>query len=187
VQVKLLPTPEQEQEQALAETLRTRNEAANWVSKVAFSRKCFRNYDLRRHSYREIKTTFGLSAAPAQHVIKKVADAYTTLRGSIRAGRLGRPGTKRRDKAESHPVTFDSLPALASQSTERQARGDQVRQASSRDAQWVRWPSRPRGRAQRRKASECGLGFVNMPHAAVSPAPSPGSVTSGEPAAASRG
>jgi IS605 OrfB family transposase len=104
VQVKLLPTPEQEQ--ALAETLRTCNEAANWVSKVAFSRKCFRNYDLRRLSYLEIKTTFGLSAAPAQHVIKKVADAYVTLRGSIRAGRLGRPGTKRRDKAESRPVTF---------------------------------------------------------------------------------
>ncbi len=39
-------------------------------------------------------------------MIKKTRDAYTTLKANIRAGNLGRPGSKRRVKAESKPVTF---------------------------------------------------------------------------------
>lgn len=48
----------------------------------------------------------GLSAQPALHVVRKVADAYTTLAANIRAGNLGRPGSRRRRRAESKPVTF---------------------------------------------------------------------------------
>lgn len=48
----------------------------------------------------------GLSAQPSLHVIRKVADAYTTLKANIRAGNLGRVGSPRRTKAESTPVRF---------------------------------------------------------------------------------
>ncbi|MFC4894055.1 RNA-guided endonuclease InsQ/TnpB family protein [Streptosporangium amethystogenes subsp. fukuiense] len=82
VQVRLFPTPAQEA--ALADTLRLCNEAANLVSRVAWERKVFRNYDLRVHSYGELKA-MGLSAQPAQHVIKKVSDAYTTVKAQVSA------------------------------------------------------------------------------------------------------
>lgn len=73
-QVKLLPTTEQAQ--ALAATLTACNRAAEWVSMVAWERRLFRNCNLRRFTYGRVKAEFGLSAQPAQQVIKKVADAY---------------------------------------------------------------------------------------------------------------
>jgi IS605 OrfB family transposase len=39
-------------------------------------------------------------------VIKRVVDAYTTLRGAIRQGNLGGPTSRRRRKAESKPIVF---------------------------------------------------------------------------------
>jgi len=39
-------------------------------------------------------------------VIKKTCHAYKTLKANIRAGNLGKPGSARRAKAESKPVTF---------------------------------------------------------------------------------
>jgi IS605 OrfB family transposase len=102
-QVKLLPSPEQAA--ALECTLRTVNEAACWVSRVAYSRGVPREYELRKHTYAELKAR-GLGAQAAQHVIKKVRDAYTTLRANIGAGNLGKPGSSRRVKAESKPVAF---------------------------------------------------------------------------------
>lgn len=44
-QVKLLPTPEQAS--ALEFTLRTVNDAANWVAGIAFERGVPREYELR--------------------------------------------------------------------------------------------------------------------------------------------
>ena len=89
----------------LAATLCAVNEAANWVSAVAFERGVPREFELRRHTYAELKAS-GLGAQAAQHVIKKVRDSYTTLKANIRAGNLGRPGSKRRIRAESKPVGF---------------------------------------------------------------------------------
>ncbi|MFE5592744.1 RNA-guided endonuclease InsQ/TnpB family protein [Streptomyces sp. NPDC056549] len=105
VQVKLLP--EAEQAAALRSTLRMVNEAANWVSGVAFERGVPREYELRKHTYADLKAR-GLGAQAAQHAIKKTRDAYTTLKANIRAGNLGKPGSKRRIKAESKPITFRS-------------------------------------------------------------------------------
>ncbi|MFI9365229.1 RNA-guided endonuclease InsQ/TnpB family protein [Kitasatospora sp. NPDC053057] len=102
-QVKLLPTPDQAS--ALERTLRTVNEAACWVSGIAFERGVPREYELRKHTYAELKAR-GLGAQTAQHVIKKVRDAYTALTVNIRAGNLGKPGSKRRVKAESKPIIF---------------------------------------------------------------------------------
>ncbi|WP_329128216.1 RNA-guided endonuclease InsQ/TnpB family protein [Streptomyces sp. NBC_01465] len=102
-QVKLMP--EVDQAAALRSTLRTVNEAACWVSKVAFERGVPREYELRKHTYPRLKAE-GLGAQAAQHVIKKARDAYTTLHANIRAGNLGKEGSKRRVKAESKPITF---------------------------------------------------------------------------------
>ncbi|MFE5595274.1 RNA-guided endonuclease InsQ/TnpB family protein [Streptomyces sp. NPDC056549] len=103
VQVKLLP--EAEQAAALRSTLRMVNEAANWVSGVAFERGVPREYELRKYTYAVLKAR-GLGAQAAQHVIKKTRDAYTTLKANIKAGNLGKPGSKRRIKAESKPILF---------------------------------------------------------------------------------
>ncbi|MER5185784.1 RNA-guided endonuclease TnpB family protein, partial [Streptomyces sp. NPDC002896] len=97
--------PEAEQAAALSATLHTVNEAANWVSAVAFERDVPREYELRKHTYTDLKSR-GLGAQAAQHVIKKVRDAYTTLTANIKAGNLGKPGSKRRRKAEAKPITF---------------------------------------------------------------------------------
>ena len=102
-QVKLLP--EADQATALRSTLRAVNEAANWVSGVAFERGVPREYELRKHTYAELKAR-GLGAQAAQHVIKKTRDAYTTLKANIKAGNYGRPGSRRRVKVESKPVSF---------------------------------------------------------------------------------
>lgn len=103
VQVKLVP--EAVQVAALSATLGTVNEAANWVSAVAWEKGVPREYELRKHTYTQLKAR-GLGAQAAQHVIKKVRDAYTTLHGNLRAGNLGEKGSKRRVRAASKPVTF---------------------------------------------------------------------------------
>jgi IS605 OrfB family transposase len=105
VQVKLLPTPEQAA--ALADTLHRVNAAANQVSAVAFEHFGLRGREtpLRRLCYGDLKAS-GLGAQAAQHVIKRVVDAYSTLRGNIRAGRLGGPASRRRRKAESKALVF---------------------------------------------------------------------------------
>ncbi|MEU9070088.1 transposase [Streptomyces sp. NPDC048109] len=104
VQVKLLPTPVQAA--ALEATLRACNEAATWASEVAFEKDVKRNFALREHTYTEIKGRWGLGAQAAQHVIKKVCDAYITLKGNLKAGNLGRPGSRRYRRAVEKPVSF---------------------------------------------------------------------------------
>ncbi|QWB24131.1 MULTISPECIES: RNA-guided endonuclease TnpB family protein [Streptomyces] len=104
VQVKLLPTPEQAS--ALTATLRACNQAATHAAAIAHAKNLTDRNGLQQEVYAELKAVFGLSAQPAVRVVKKVVDAYTTLKANLRAGNLGRPGSKRRIKAESKPVTF---------------------------------------------------------------------------------
>jgi IS605 OrfB family transposase len=104
VQVKLLPTPEQAA--ALEVTLRACNEAATWVSEAAFERGEFNNFALRKHAYDVVKSRWGLGAQAAQHVIKKTCDAYTTLKANLKAGNLGKPGSKRYRRATEKPISF---------------------------------------------------------------------------------
>ncbi|HTJ70715.1 MAG TPA: transposase [Actinospica sp.] len=103
VQVKLVSSPVQAA--ALEATLSAVNEAANWVSGVAHAHGVPREYALRKLAYGELKAR-GLGAQAAQHVIKKVRDAYTALQGNLRAGNLGRCGSVERWKVESKPVEF---------------------------------------------------------------------------------
>ncbi|WP_280884964.1 transposase [Streptomyces sp. LBL] len=104
VQVKLGPTPEQAA--ALNATLHACNEAATWVSEIAFECGEFKNFLLRKHTYDEVKSRWSLGAQAAQHVIKKTCDAYTTLRANLKAGNLGKPGSKRYRKATEKPIAF---------------------------------------------------------------------------------
>lgn len=103
-QVKLLPVPEEAV--ALTATLHAANRAADWLSELAFTRNVATRHGLQRLAYQELKERFGLSAQPALHVIRKVADAYTAMNGNLRAGRLGKPGSKRYRRATSKPIRF---------------------------------------------------------------------------------
>ena len=104
VHVQLLPTPRQAA--ALAATLHTCNEAAGFVSRMAFERNVKSRNELQKLCYQAVKCEFGLSAQPAVRVVKKVVDAYATLHANIRAGNLGGEKSRRRIKAESKPIAF---------------------------------------------------------------------------------
>ncbi|KUL21533.1 RNA-guided endonuclease InsQ/TnpB family protein [Streptomyces regalis] len=104
VQVKLLPTPVQAA--ALEATLHACNEAATWVSGVAFAKDVKRNFALREHTYAEVKQRWGLGAQAAQHTIKKTCDAYRTLAANAKAGNLGKPWSKRYRRATQKPIVF---------------------------------------------------------------------------------
>jgi putative transposase len=93
------------QEAALRDTLTRCNQAANLASAQALRMRVTSKQSLQRMIYRELKA-MGLSAQPAIHVIRKVADAYAALRANVRAGNLGDPGSQRRVRAESKPITF---------------------------------------------------------------------------------
>lgn len=76
VTVKLVP--DRAQARSLADTLRACNAAANHVSEVAFERRIWRKYDLRKVVYGDIRDRFGLKSQTAQQVISKVVDAYNS-------------------------------------------------------------------------------------------------------------
>ncbi|MBD2896358.1 IS200/IS605 family transposase ISHvo24 [Actinomadura sp. RB99] len=105
VQVKLIP--DAAQASALERTLYTVNKCATQVSAASFTAYGLKGSvkDLRSMAYGDLKAR-GLGAQATQHVIKRVADAYTTLRANIRAGNLGGEGSPRRRKATSKPVVF---------------------------------------------------------------------------------
>ncbi len=98
-----MPTPEVAS--ALECTLHACNEAANWLSGQAHERGETSRKALQGFAYRDLKDR-GLSAQPALHVLRKVADAYSTLKANIRNGNLGKPGSKRRRTAETKPIEF---------------------------------------------------------------------------------
>ncbi len=102
MQVKLLPGSAYDAD-ALAAPLRACNRAANRVSEVAFGTGKVRRDALQKETYYALKADFDLGAQPAVRTIKKVCDAYATLKGNIKAGHLS---GKARRKAESKPIRF---------------------------------------------------------------------------------
>lgn len=90
---------------ALRDTLALCNDAATLVSAQAFKMRVVGKQALQRLVYGDVKA-MGLSAQPAIHVARKVAGAYSAMRANIEAGNLGKPGSKRRVKAESKPIVF---------------------------------------------------------------------------------
>ncbi|MEV5984392.1 transposase [Streptomyces sp. NPDC052051] len=104
VQVKLLPEPEQAS--ALEATLHACNRAATYASHIAFAKGLMERNRLQKEVYADLKAAFGLSAQPTVRAVKKVVDAYATLKANLRAGRLGQSTSKRYRKAVSTPVAF---------------------------------------------------------------------------------
>lgn len=74
VNLKLQPTPEQAK--LLKRTLRTCNAACNDISQQGWDLSVFRQYDLHKLVYHDIRERFGLTAQAAVRCIAKVADAY---------------------------------------------------------------------------------------------------------------
>ena len=73
-QVKLLPTDDQRA--ALLVTMARVNRACDFASAVAWKAQVFRQFDLHRLAYRDIREQFGLAAQVTARAIAKVADAY---------------------------------------------------------------------------------------------------------------
>ena len=78
--VQLQLRPNQEQAQALKETLTTANKAADYVSEIAWDAQVFGQFKLHKLVYSDIRSQFGLPAQLAVRVIAKVADAYKIKR-----------------------------------------------------------------------------------------------------------
>jgi putative transposase len=104
-QVKLLPASAHDAD-ALVATLRACNRAANHASQVAFAKDLKRRNVLQKEVYFVLKADYDLGAQPAVRVVTKVCDAYATLKGNIKAGNLGRQGSRSRRRAESKPIVF---------------------------------------------------------------------------------
>jgi IS605 OrfB family transposase len=104
-QVKLCPSSAYDAD-ALAATLRACNRAANAASEVAFAKGLKRRNALQDAVYHRVKADFDLGAQAAVRTIKKVCDAYATLKGNLKAGNLGPEGSTRRARAESKPIIF---------------------------------------------------------------------------------
>lgn len=60
----------------LRETLERANDAANQLSQIAWNARTFRQYDLQKIGYRQIRESTGLTADLVIRIIAKVADAY---------------------------------------------------------------------------------------------------------------
>ena len=103
VVVKLVPSPDQFA--ALESTLVLCNEVANEVAGWAQSRRLRSRRALQVALYPMVKAR-GLSAQPALHVLRKVADAYTTRQANLTNGNYGRPGSKRYTAVAGTAVAF---------------------------------------------------------------------------------
>ena len=95
----------------LARTLIACNATANLVSDVAHTQRVFRSRDLRAITYAQARQHAGLGSQVAQSCIRKVADAYTTLKANVGNGRYGQPGSARPVKAQASAIRFRSLAA----------------------------------------------------------------------------
>lgn len=109
-QIKLLPTPQQAD--ALRLTLERANAACDAISTYAFEHKVFRQYDLHRALYAEIKASFNLSAQVVVRCLGKVADAYKTT------GHGGMDRERQRTFRKHGAIAFDSR--ILAYYTERQ-------------------------------------------------------------------
>ncbi len=72
--IKLLAN--HKQAASLGSTLVRCNEAASWLASTGFAAGIFRQYDLHRLAYGELRSRFKLTAQAAVRTIAKVADAF---------------------------------------------------------------------------------------------------------------
>jgi IS605 OrfB family transposase len=72
--------PSKEQAIVLKETLERCNAACNWISARGFEANAFRQFQLQKLLYREVRERFGLTAQAAIQAIKKVSGAFAINR-----------------------------------------------------------------------------------------------------------
>lgn len=72
--------PSREQSDSLKETLERCNAACTWLATKGFAEKTFRQFDLQKLAYADLKERFELGAQPAIRSIAKVADAFKVNR-----------------------------------------------------------------------------------------------------------
>ena len=88
--IKLLPTPKQEK--ALLKTLAKANEACDYISAIAWKKKCFSKKELQKLTYHNVSACipvyrgkkFKISAQVTIRCLSKVADAYKKDKKTIR-------------------------------------------------------------------------------------------------------
>jgi putative transposase len=73
-------TPPKSAAIALTATLARCNEAATWLAKTGFDAGVFRQFDLHKLAYTDLRANFGLTAQAAVRTIAKVADAFKVNR-----------------------------------------------------------------------------------------------------------
>jgi putative transposase len=76
--LKMLPT--HEQAACLTATLARCNAACSWLAERGFESQTFRQFDLHKVAYGELRSRFGLTAQAAVRSISKVADAFKVSR-----------------------------------------------------------------------------------------------------------
>jgi IS605 OrfB family transposase len=81
-----LPSPEKAD--TLRATLRRCNEAATWLAATGFDAGKFRQFDLQKIAYYDLRERFGLTAQVAIRTIAKVADAFKVNRRAAPVFRL---------------------------------------------------------------------------------------------------
>ncbi len=74
--VNLKLKPLESQHSALLETLKEANKACNWISQKAYENKIYKQFDLHKLCYYQVKETFNLSAQIVVRAIAKVVDSY---------------------------------------------------------------------------------------------------------------
>ena len=76
--IKLTPT--KAQALVLKATLARCNEACSWLAVSGFDNRTYRQFDLHKMAYTDLRTRFGLTAQAAIRTIAKVADAFKVSR-----------------------------------------------------------------------------------------------------------
>lgn len=71
-----------EQAEALKEVMRAFNAACNFVSALAWEKRCFNQIALHHMTYRDIRDKFSLPSQLAVRAIAKVAVAYKTSKAT---------------------------------------------------------------------------------------------------------
>ena len=122
-QIKLNPTPAQSA--ALKRTLEAANAACDAISRAAWEARTFRQFDIHRLCYQDIRAAYGLSAQVTVRCIAKVADAYKLDRKTLRTfqptGALAYDARILSFKAESVSIwTVDGRAAIPFVCGERQ-------------------------------------------------------------------
>lgn len=81
-QIQLIPTPTQAD--ALRRTLEAANAACNAISQAAWNTQTFRQFDIHRLCYHDIRAAYSLSAQVTVRCVAKVADSYKLDRRTLR-------------------------------------------------------------------------------------------------------